>query len=195
MPEKNSNNDKKRNRVLFDFESIIDAKISYLISYTDTNTSLMELESRRLYDEVSILDGIEVKQEDFDHPKRIIFTSMKNLLDKYHEMASEIKPKVLCKDGYQERIIKHYFPWVSVITAPRSKVNTLHFTRVIIGDVYHTLEFTDPVTVDFMVLGFRENFSKEDPNLLPKEVLVQVGDVNTFTIVEKPFLNLEDPVG
>lgn len=195
MDQKSTNNDKKRNKVLFDFEALVDMKISYLISYTDRNDSLEELKFRRMYDTTSILDGIEVKQEDYDHPKKIIFTCMKTLLETYHNMTDEIRPKVLCKDEYQERIIKQYFPWVPVITAPRDKVNTLHFTRIILGDVKQTLEFTDPVTVDFFILGYRENFSPDDDSLLPKEILLQVGDVNSFTIVRKPFLEIQDPVG
>lgn len=194
MEKKSLNNDKKRNRVLFDFEALIDMKISYLISYTDRRDSLEDLKFRRMFDNTSILDGLEIKQEDFDHPKRIVFTSMKTLLEEYHNLNGEIISKVLCKDEYQERIIKHYFPWASVITAPRGKVNTLNFTRIILGDSAHTLEFTDPVTVDFLILAFRDNFSKEDADLLPKEVLIGIGDVNSFTIA-KPYLEFQDPVG
>lgn len=193
MANKPTNNDKKRNRVLFDFESIIDMKISYLISYTDTNESLEDLKFRRLYDFSSILDGIEVNEEEYYHPKNIVFTSMMKLLDNYLEME-DIKVKVLCKDEYQERIIKKYFPKASTIKGTRDKVNWKNFTRIILGDCMHALEFKYPVATDFMILSFRDNFIPENAQLLPKDILSKVADINTITIVN-PYPEIPTPVG
>lgn len=193
MSGKVTNNDKKRNRVLFDFESIVDMKISYLISYTDTNESLEDLKFRRLYDFGSILDGIEVDEEDYYHPKRLVFTSMMKLLNNYLAME-DIKVKVLCKDEYQERIIKRYFPKAPIIKGTRDKVNWKNFTRIILGDCRHTLEFKYPVATDFMILSFRDNFIPENAQLLPKEILTKVADINTITIVN-PYPEIPTPVG
>lgn len=193
MANKITNNDKKRNRVLFDFESIVDMKISYLISYTDTNESLEDLKFRRLYDFSSILDGIEVNEEEYHHPKNIVFTSMMKLLDNYLEME-DIKVKVLCKDEYQERIIKKYFPKAPTIKGTRDKVNWKNFTRIILGDCTHALEFKYPVATDFMILSFRDNFIPENAQLLPKDILSKVADINTITIVN-PYPEIPTPVG
>lgn len=208
MDSKSSNNDKKRNRVLFDFESLIDIKLSYAVDcMKKKNKSLSDgdiqfLKTRRMYDsEKDVLDGLipegeTIESLDLLHPKgTLVFTGMQYLMNQYMESSGGlIRCTVLCKDSIQERIIKDNFKNPRVLVADRNNVKTINFSRIVLGQAIHTLEFRNPVTVDFMILNFRENFDKYDIRLLPKDVLVKIGDVNTFSIV-KTYPEISDPVG
>ena len=76
----------------------------------------------------------------------------------------------------------------------RDQVKTINFARIVVGEAKHILEFKNPVTVDFMMLNYRENFTDKDSSIIDPEVLVNVGDVNKFTIV-KTYPDVKEPMG
>lgn len=193
-----ANNDFKRNRILFDFESIVDLKISYLKKFLKLNDlQVEELKFERMYsteDIMEYLQGQEVDMEEYLHPSDPVFTSFKTLTDVYqNESNGLVKPTVLCKDGIQQRIIKDSIPNVKILVGSRNKVKTIRFSRIAIGNITNVLEFRDPITVDFMVLNYRENFDKNNSFLLNPSVL-GVCDVNRFTVA-KAYTEIQDPEG
>jgi len=193
-----SNNEYKKNRVLFDFESIVDLKLSYIVSHNDIGTDDMEeLKFRRMYDNSDALAQLlkDVDEEEYIHPKHPVFTGMRTLCDHYQNDSNGlIHPKVLCKDEFQQRIIKESIPNVITVLGPRKNVKTIRFSRIVLADPKHALEFNNPVTVDFMVLNFRDNFSKNDPTLIDENIIFEVCDVNQFTIANA-YPEIPDPVG
>lgn len=207
----NKNNERKRNRVLFDFDSVVDVKLSYIyhlksIRTRPENTDNLALREpmesfkfRRMYCSDDIIasvfkEGKIPENINFLHPKNPIFTSMKLLILEYLKTGEGmIRPTVLCKDQFQERIIKNTIPGVRVLVGSRSQVKTINFSRIVLGDINHLLDFKDPVTIDFMILNFRENMSEEDREIIGKTAFL-FGDVNSFTIA-KAYPEIEDPVG
>ena len=202
MANSKSNNDKKRNRILFDFESIVDIKLSALrkhiietTGYPINDFELGTYKINRMYSMKDILEGIDVSTYDLFHPEYPVFTSMRVLLNRFiRDYNGMISPKVLCKDAIQQRIIKDSFPDVKTLVGTRDQVKTINFARIVVGEAKHILEFKNPITVDFMMLNYRENFTKEDPNIIEPEVLVRIGDVNKFTIV-KTYPEIKEPMG
>ena len=202
MSEKKSNNDKKRNRILFDFESIVDIKLSalrkYIIETTGYPVSDFELGTHkfnRMHSMKDVLENIDTSTQDLLHPEYPVFTSMQVLLNRFlRDYNGMISPKVLCKDAIQQRIIKDSFPDVKVLMGTRDQVKTINFARIVVGEAKHILEFKNPITVDFMMLNYRENFTKDDPKVIDPEVLVRIGDVNKFTIV-KTYPDIKEPMG
>lgn len=196
-----NNNDKKRNRILFDFESIVDLKLSMIKrkifekGYPIQDFELNEYKMKRMFINTDILNGIEYSYDEYIHPDYPVFTGMKTLIEAYQKEATGIiYPVVLCKDGFQQRIIKETFRNIKILVGSRDNVNTLNFSRIVLSELDHALEFKDPTTVDFMILNFRENFDKNNMELLNPEILAFLGDVNTFTIA-KAYPEIKDPVG
>ena len=202
MATKNSNNDKKRNRVLFDFESIVDLKLSAIRKHITETTGypiqdfeLNRYKFERMYSDLEILNSIDTSTQDFYHPEYPVFTSMRVLLNQYLSTGNGIiYPKVLCKDSIQQRIIKDSFPEVKVLVGSRNQVKTINFARIIVGEAKQILEFKNPITLDFMMLNYRDNFTKEDMSIIDTDVLIKIGDINKFTIA-KAYPEIEDPVG
>lgn len=202
MEKIKSHNDMKRNRILFDFESIVDLKLSYLkknliekgqLILDDNQLNTFKFD--RMYTMENILSGIEIDHEEFYNPKYPVFTGMKLLAETYLNQSNGlVKPKVLCKDEFQQRIIKETIPNISTIVSSRSNVKTINFSRIVLASPEQALEFRDPITVDFMILNFRENFSKQDSTLIDETVLFQICDVNQITIA-KAYPEIPDPVG
>lgn len=200
-----SHDNAKRNRVLFDFESIVDLKLSRIRKYLieDCGKAIIDegqmdqFKFNRMYvyqDPLSLFPSID-KTEDISNPEYPVFTGMRTLADQYKNHSNSlIDPVVLCRDQFQQRIIKNSIQNIKVLVAPRDKIKTFNFARIVLANPKDALEFRDPITVDFMVLNFRENFSERDPTLLPMEVLIQVGDVNRFSIA-KAYPTIPDPVG
>lgn len=193
-----ANNDFKRNRILFDFESIVDLKISYLKKVLKLNNSQVEeLKFERMYnsgDIMKYLNHQEVNMDEYIHPSEPVFTSFKLLADTYQNGTNGlVKPIVLCKDGIQQRIIKDSIQNIKTIVGSRNKVKTIRFSRIAIGNVSDALEFRDPVTVDFMILNYRENFDKSNSFLLDSSIL-GICDVNRITIA-KAYTEIQDPEG
>lgn len=193
-----ANNDFKRNRVLFDFESIVDLKISYLKKVLKLNDlQVEELKFERMYsveDIMKYLKNQEIDMEEYMHPSDPVFTSFKTLADTYQNGSNGlIKPTVLCKDGIQQRIIKDSIPNIKILVGSRNKVKTIRFSRIAIGNIIDALDFRDPITVDFMILNYRENFDKNNSFLLNTSVL-GVCDVNRFTVA-KSYTEIQDPEG
>ena len=200
-----NNNDYKRNRILFDFESIVDLKLSYIKKYLADHgkivlhdSQLNALKFNRMYiyqDPLSLIEIEDRQSINLDNPEYPLFTGMKLLIEQYIKKSNGlITPIVLCKDEFQQRIIKKSIPDVNTLIGSRDKVKTINFSRIVIADPKHCLEFRDPVTVDFMILNFRENFDKDNPDLLDKDVLIQIGDVNSFTIA-KAYPEIPNPKG
>ena len=202
MAIKNGNNDKKRNRVLFDFESIVDIKLSAIRKYITENTGypIHEFEMGtqkydRMFSLKDPLENIDTSTQDLFHPEYPVFTSMKVLLHRFITDGNGIiVPKVLCKDTIQQRIIKDSIPEVKTLVGSRNQVKTINFARIVVGEAKHILEFNNPITVDFMMLNYRTNFTKEDPSIIDSDVLLKIGDVNAFTIV-KAYPEVSEPVG
>lgn len=200
-----SHDNAKRNRVLFDFESIVDLKLSRIRKYLieDCGKAIIDegqmdqFKFNRMYvyqDPLSLFPSID-KTEDMSNPEYPVFTGMRTLADQYKNHSNSlIDPVVLCRDQFQQRIIKNSIQNIKVLVAPRNKIKTFNFARIVLANPKDALDFKDPITVDFMVLNFRENFSECDPTLLPMEVLIQVGDVNRFSIA-KAYPTIPDPVG
>lgn len=200
-----SHDNAKRNRVLFDFESIVDLKLSRIRKYLieDCGKAIIDngqmdiFKFNRMYvyqDPFDLIPSID-KTEDISNPEYPVFTGMRLLADQYKNHSNSlIDPVVLCRDQFQQRIIKNSIQNIKILVAPRDKIKTFNFARIVIGNPKDALEFRDPITVDFMVLNFRENFSEKDPMLLPVDVLIQVGDVNRFSIA-KAYPEIPDPVG
>lgn len=187
-------NDIRRHRYLFDFESIVDLKLSYLKEYYANQGYILVdyqfnyFKYKRIYDTTDVLTGIVGKDEEvnLDGPLYPVFTSMKSLIENCLKAGDIMDITVLCKDKFQERIIKEAFPKAcpKTLIGPRNRVKVINFARIAVGEAKHCLEFRDPVTVDFMILNYRENFQKGNMELLDKELLVKVGDINQFTIVD-----------
>ena len=206
MSKITANNDKKRNRILFDFESIIDLKLSYIRKYLiESGKAIIEehqmdqFKFNHMYiyqDPLSLIPNLDRSSIDLDHPEAPVFTGMRKLLSVYLEDPNKlINASVLCKDEQQQRIIKEFIPRANkILVAPRNKVKVLNFSRIILADPRQTLEFRNPITVDFMVLNFRENFSENDASLIDPEVLMKVCDVNKITIA-KAYPDIPEPVG
>lgn len=197
-----ANNDKKRNRILFDFESIVDLKLSLIKKkiYEKTGYPIQDFELSnykflRMYSEENILNDIEYDNEEYYHPEYPVFTGMKILIESYQkEAAGLIDIVILCKDGIQQRIIKESFKNVKTLVSGRDNVKTLNFARIVLASPKHTLEFRDPTTVDFMILNFRENFIESDITMIDPKIISMVGDINTFTIA-KAYPDILDPNG
>ena len=198
----NKVNDKRRNRILFDFESIIDLKLSVIrrkiseeTGYPIQDFELSRYKRLRMFSIRNILEGIEYNEDDFYHPKYPVFTSMKRLIERLQKEGSGIvDPVVLCKDQIQQRIIKESIPNVKTLVGTRDKVKSLRFARIVLSDPNHALEFINPTTVDFMILNYRENFMESDDKMINPKILSLIGDVNTFTIA-KAYPEIKDPVG
>ena len=202
MNNKSNNNDKKRNRILFDFESIVDIKLSAVRKHVIETTGypiqdfeLAAYKINRMYSKRDILENIDTSTQDLLHPEYPVFTSMQVLLNMFlRDYNGMVSPKVLCKDAIQQRIIKDSFPEVKTLVGSRDQVKTINFARIVVGEAKHILEFKNPVTVDFMILNYRENFTDKDSSIIDPEVLVNVGDVNKFTIV-KTYPDVKEPMG
>jgi hypothetical protein len=191
----------RHTRILFDFESVVDLKLSYIYylknnldRITDDmnkdiiiNTSMKEFEQRRMHVYEDPLDyiGIRNKEElDLEHPECPYPTLMKVLIKTYIRMADgAVNPSILCKDESQQRIINEIFNGsVKTLVGSRKRVKSLNFGRIVLANPSHSLEFKDPVTQDFMVLNFRENYTRTDPPELKDDILKVVLDINQFTI-------------
>ena len=198
-------NEYKRNRILFDFESLVDIKISFLkkalseismIPISDFQLSFFK--KVRMYQYRDVFDSLDMElnvpdEESLLHPEYPVFTSMKLYLETLLDKGSGyISAVVLCKDNIQQRIINENIPNVSTIVGPRSQVKTINFSRIVLADPRHTLEFRDPITTDFMILNYRTNFSKDNPTLIDPSILIQIADVNTITIA-KAYPEIPDP--
>ena len=202
MENSKSNNDKKRNRILFDFESIVDIKLSAVRKYITESTGypindfeLGTYKFNRMNSMKDVLDGIDISEYDLLHPDYPVFTSMRVLLNRFmRDYTGIISPKVLCKDAIQQRIIKDSFPNVKTLVGTRDQVKTINFARIVVGEAKHILEFKNPITVDFMMLNYRENFTKEDSSIIDPDVLIKIGDVNRFTII-KAYPDIQEPMG
>lgn len=202
MTTKSNNNDKKRNRILFDFESLVDIKLSAVRKHVIDTTGypiqdfeLATYKINRMYSNRDILENIDTSTQDLLHPEYPVFTSMRVLLNTFlRDYNSMVLPKVLCKDTIQQRIIKDSFPEVKTLVGSRDQVKTINFARIVVGEAKHILEFKNPITVDFMMLNYRENFTDKDPTIIDPDVLVAVGDVNKFTIV-KTYPDVKEPMG
>lgn len=203
MERKTTDNDIRRNRILFDFESIVDLKLSYIKYYFFSHSNPIIDDSQldgfkfnRMYvyqDPLSLIQIDDINSIDLDHPKLPVFTGMKTLLEEYIN-SGIIKCRVLCKDEQQERIINEAIPKANTLISSRDKIRVKNFARIVLADQKHILEFKDPITVDFMILNFRENFYEEDETLIDKDVLINTGDINQFTIA-KAYPEIPDPVG
>lgn len=207
-------NNNKRNKVLFDFYSIVDYTLSVIMSemskgpstiqdkliqelhYLGTTTTTA-LKSWHMYgmgiDLLGFLKGYddyEIKEEDI--LKHAVVTSMGSLLANCIDSKGLIKPAVLCKNESQAQFIKNMLPDATCIVEDRSQVNTSNYGRIVIGDINHSLEFKNPVTIDFMILNFYENFVNQSFTICP-DILLAVGDVNTFTVASA--YDIKPPVG
>lgn len=193
-----NNNDRKRNRILFDFESIVDVKLSHIydlkkyhgivkgVDLIALEDDIKEFKYRRIHvyeDPIKrIYGGHPPKDLNLHIMRNPVFTTMKTLAREYLiKAAGLIYPTVLCKDRYQERIIKNSVGDIRTLIGSRSQVKTINFSRIVLGDINHLDEFKDPITVDFMILNFRENMMENDPMIL-KDIALKYSDVNSFTI-------------
>lgn len=199
-----SQNDIKRNRILFDFESIVDVKLSFIKKYyIDRGQDTIRDDQLNKYKIYHLYFGLDLNKfcngdrsllKDLIHPKYLVFTSMKRLIEEYINSNGLINPVVLCKDEFQQRIIKESIPKANTIVTSRKNVKTINFSRIVLGEVKHALEFRDPITVNFMFLNFRENFTKKDPTLLDSSIVFKLGDVNDFTIANA-YPEIQEPKG
>ena len=206
MEKKRNNNDYKRNRVLFDFESIVDLKLSAIKKYLiesgkaiieDSQMNPFKFNRMYVYQDPLSLIGMKGKEDDLnlDHPEAPVFTGMKHLAEVYYNDPNKlIDPTVLCKDQFQQLIIKKSIPGIKTLVSTRKRIKTINFSRIVIAEPKHALDFTDPITVDFMVLNYRENFSENDMTLIDEKILIAICDVNKFTIA-KAYPEIPDPEG
>lgn len=197
-------NDQKRNRVLFDFYSIVDKRISVIMGMLhykqDTNKEkidrILELILENGFDKIddmkkAHMENFKIRDiyaEIFDYPipeesylSHSVLTSMRTLLDEYIKTNGLIKPVVLCENETQVQFIKNTFPKATYILGGKSSVDTSNFTRIIVSTPEDVEKFKDPIMVDFVVLNYRENFIDDKYNLDPM-FLIKYGDVNSFTI-------------
>ena len=206
MSKITANNDKKRNRILIDFESLIDLKLSYIRRYLiESGKAIIEdhqmdqFKFNRMYvyqDPLSLIPDLDRSSIDLYHPEAPVFTGMRRLLNVYLEDPNNlVDATVLCKDEQQQRIIKEFIPRADkILVAPRNRVKVLNFSRIVLAEPKQTLEFRNPITVDFMVLNYRENYSEDDASLIDPEVLMRICDVNKITIA-KAYPEIQEPDG
>ena len=192
--------EKKKNRILIDFNAIIDKKLSYIlwcrhhqgivnVLHTDQTMDYLRYRRLEVYEDpfeysfgkdFSIIDSYDITRPGFP----FVVTSMVRYISTAIKYP-EIHVSVLCHNEYQEDLIKQMFNSnVKILSADFGKVNTANFTRIILGDIYDILQFTNPEFVDFGILNFRENFSKEDDFTLSLDILSKLDQTNSVTIIE-----------
>ena len=147
-------------------------------------------------DPLSLIPDLDRSSIDLYHPEAPVFTGMRRLLNVYLEDPNNlVDATVLCKDEQQQRIIKEFIPRADkILVAPRNRVKVLNFSRIVLAEPKQTLEFRNPITVDFMVLNYRENYSKDDASLIDPEVLMRICDVNKITIAQA-YPEIQEPDG
>lgn len=195
-------NDKKRNKVLFDFYSIVDKRLSIIMGVlkhhfeeekaTEILTMMLENnidgipDMKKAHMENFLVRDIYARIMDTDITEDIylqysVLTSMKALLTEYIKTNGLIKPVVLCENQTQVQFIKNTFPKATYILGNKNSIDTSEFTRIIVSTPEDIEEFKDPIMVDFVILNYRENFIDDNYNLDPV-FIIKYGDVNSFTI-------------
>lgn len=92
---------------------------------------------------------------------------------------------ILCKNKVQEKFINE-FPFMRNHTKVenRNSINITPYGRITIGYIQDAIEFDKPIMKNFLVSNFRENFEPDNQNLLLKNYIVKLMDVNKFQIFE-----------
>lgn len=195
-------NESKRNKVLFDFYSIVDKRLSIIMGILkhhfeeDKATEILNMmlendingisDMKKAHMENFLVRDIYARVMDFhiaekEYLQYSVLTSMKVLLEEYIKTNGLIKPVVLCENQTQVQFIKNTFPKATCILGDKSSVNTSGYTRIIAGSIEDIEGFKDPTMVDFVILNYRENFIDDNYNLDPVYI-IKYGDVNSFTI-------------
>jgi len=191
---------KRQNRVLFDFESIVDPKLSYIKYLKITNkefnnkypAEMEKFEFIRLYEHEPILEGLNLKEEDIvlDFPH---FTGMKYLYKQYGILSGGlIKASIFCKNEQESQIIKKEIPQARILVGKRNNANINNFSRIVIGDYNTLLEFPIPKNIDIMMLDYASNYDEDGD--IPIKPLVILYEKNTFTIAHA-YPNIKIPEG
>ena len=193
MSDLQTNTFKRRNRVLFDFESLVDPVLSYYKYLVTTDEkfkySMEELEFMRLYD-----DSILMKNYDKDGKIIPHFTSMIDLYKEFINLgAGLIKPSVLCKNEKESQIIKNEIPTARILVGERNKIDINNFSRLVIGNLADLIQFKIPNRMDIMLLDFKCNYD-EDGDIPNKAIVFVYGDKNSFSIA-RAYSNIQNPEG
>lgn len=201
-------NAKRRNKVLFDIDAIIDWDLSLINYYKHhqeklndkqkayINKPMSDFKWMRMYgdiDAVSTLDAPVIDKEKL--LPYAITTSMETLYKTYngYNTGGIIKAKIRCNDQIEAQFIKKRMPRADVIISPREKIHSGDYSRIVVINANDALSFINDKVVDYMVCNVKLYMDPDIPGMVPKAVAVLL-DIDGFTIA-KMYTDVPDAVG
>lgn len=199
MPSKEV--EKKHNRILVDFYSLIDRKLSYIlycrhhlalikVLHDDKSMDLLRARHKELYeDPFEYSFGTkDIQYIDGYNPEEVPYPFVLTSIVRYVSTSTrfdEINLTILCHNAYQASLIDQMFnKKIRVIFGELGQVNVKNFSRIMLDTPKSMLELKNLEFTDICILGFRENFSKDDPLMLDKDILKEFDITNSLTIID-----------
>lgn len=202
-------NAKRRNKVLFDIDCIIDWDLTIINYYKHhqnkldskqkefINQPMADIKWMRMYGDIDQLDelGADIAISKVDLIPYAITTSMETLYKTYngYNVGTIIKAKIRCNDEIEAQFIKKRMPRADVLIAPRSKVHAGDYTRIILMNARDALEYINDKVIDYMICNVRLYMDKEMPEMPPRDVALLL-DIDDFTIA-KMYTDVPDAFG
>lgn len=116
--------------------------------------------------------------------KYVTPTSMPILINAYRKAGEgTIKTAIRCYNKYERDYIRKILPEATIEYCSRKDTNMGKYTRLIVGNWNHALEYTFEEPKSILVLNFRENFADTDITMLRPELVISLGDIHSIDVV------------
>lgn len=113
-----------------------------------------------------------------------VLTSMVDLIKAYKKAGDGIiKTTIRCDSYEQKTFIENIIDKPTVIVQDKTKVNMSNYTRLVVGYYKDALKYILNEPKSILVLNFRENFTKDNMELLNPELVINLGDINDIQVV------------
>lgn len=111
-------------------------------------------------------------------------TSMSILINAYRKAGEgTIKTAVRCNNKYERDYIRKILPETTIEFCFRKDTNMGKYTRLVVGNWNHALEYVLEEPKSILVLNFRENFTETDITMLRPELVISLGDIHSIDVV------------
>lgn len=130
-------------------------------------------------------------EHEFDIYTFSTFTAVYRMAKVLISNSEVMKLTIYCRNKTQKQFIDIILPKANVILCDPKKVDLSVYGKLILGRIESLDEFNKPNMMNISIVGFRENFEKDNPKNLKLKYIATYGDTNEFTIVDSYTLKTE----
>lgn len=159
-------------------------KFNRIYGVTDIFSSVLT-SSTLLKHSDTVFDSLYRRDEEIIFKNQYsMLTSMVDLIKAYKKAGDGIiKTTIRCDSYEQKTFIENIIDKPTVIVQDKTKVNMSNYTRLVVGYYKDALKYILNEPKSILVLNFRENFIKDNMELLNPELVINLGDINDIQVV------------